>query len=209
MNNLAGLYQAQGDSAMRSRYKQALEIRKAARANSIPTMPKAWITSLRFTLLRRTSRVRSRFSNRHWRSEERRLGEQHPDYAQSLDKLASLYVAQADFARAEPLSNRHWRSEERLGEQHPSYATSLDNLAQLYQAQADYARAEPLLKQALEIRKAALGEQHPSYVQSLNNLAMLYQYQADYARAEPLLKQALEIRRAARVNSIPIMPQSE
>ena len=122
------------------------------------------------------------------------LGENHPDYATSLNNLAALYQAQGDYARAEPLFRQALEIRKKaLGENHPDYATSLNNLAVLYKAQGDYARAEPLFRQALEIRKKALGENHPDYASSLNNLAALYQAQGDYARAEPLLRQAVTI----------------
>ena len=124
------------------------------------------------------------------------LGENHPEYATSLNNLASLYCAQGDYARVEPLYRQALEIRKKvLGENHPDYAMSLDNLALLYRDQGDYARAEPLCRQALEIRKKVLGENHPDYAMSLDNLARLYHVQGDYARAEPLCRQALEIRK--------------
>ncbi len=41
---------------------------------------------------------------------KRALGENHPDYAGSLNNLAMLYQDMADFAKAEPLSAKPWRS---------------------------------------------------------------------------------------------------
>jgi CHAT domain-containing protein len=80
------------------------------------------------------------------------LGEQHPDYAASLNRLAFLYSSQGDHARAEPLFRQALViRKQALGEQHPAHATCLHNLAFLYHAQGDYARAEPLLRQGLEI----------------------------------------------------------
>ncbi len=38
------------------------------------------------------------------------LGEDHPDYATSLNNLAALYQAMGDHAAAYPSSARHWRS---------------------------------------------------------------------------------------------------
>ena len=41
------------------------------------------------------------------------LGEEHPDYAQSLNNLAALYRAMGAYDRAEPLFARPWRSRRR------------------------------------------------------------------------------------------------
>ena len=126
------------------------------------------------------------------------LGEQHPDYAASLNNLASLYRAMGRHAEAEPLLVRSLAIRRAaLGEQHPDYAASLNNLASLYRAMGRHAEAEPLLVAAMEIRRAALGEQHPDYVASLNSLAMLYESTGRHAEAEPLLVRSLAIRRAA------------
>ena len=126
------------------------------------------------------------------------LGEQHPDYAASLNNLALLYDAMGRHAEAEPLYKQAMEiCRTALGEQHPDYATSLNNLAALYVAMGRHAEAEPLSKQAIEIYRMALGEQHPDYAASLNNLAELYRAMGRHAEAEPLSKQAMEICRTA------------
>ena len=58
------------------------------------------------------------------------LGEQHPDYAGSLNNLAVLYDAMGRHAEAEPLYKQAMEIRRTaLGERHPDYATSLNNLA--------------------------------------------------------------------------------
>ena len=55
--------------------------------------------------------------------------------ARSLNNLASLYQAQGDYARAEPLYRRSlaiW--EKALGPEHPDVATIRENLETLYRA---------------------------------------------------------------------------
>ena len=116
------------------------------------------------------------------------LGADHPDYATSLNNLASLYRAMGDYARAEPMYREALAIRKKaLGADHPDYARSLNNLALLYKAMGDHARAEPMYREALAIGKKALGEDHPDYATSLNNLAALYHDMGDYARAEPML----------------------
>jgi tetratricopeptide (TPR) repeat protein len=132
------------------------------------------------------------------------LGENHPDYAISLNNLGRLYQSMGDYAKAEPL----YRSalmirKQTLGENHPDYSNSLNNLATLYDDMADYPKAEPLFRSALAIRKLTLGESHADYAQSLNNLAGLCQHMGNYTEAEPLFRQALEIRKRALGDSHP------
>ncbi len=58
------------------------------------------------------------------------LGEDHPDYAASLNNLARLYRAMGDHAAALPLYRQALEIHRTtLGEDHPDYATSLNNLA--------------------------------------------------------------------------------
>jgi tetratricopeptide (TPR) repeat protein len=126
------------------------------------------------------------------------LGEHHPDYANSLNSLASLYLAMGDHAAALPLFHQALEIRRTaLGEHHPDYATSLHNLAALYLAMGDHAAALPLYRQAVEITRTALGENHPDLATSLNNLAALYRAMGDHAAALPLCRQALEIARTA------------
>ena len=125
------------------------------------------------------------------------LGEDHPDFATSLNNLALLYHSMGRYAEAEPLYKQDLEiSRKALGEDHPDFATSLNNLALLYDSMGRYAEAEPLYEQALEIRRSVLGEDHPDFAASLNNLAGLYYSMGRSTEAEPLYEQALEICRS-------------
>jgi len=125
-----------------------------------------------------------------------RLGENHPDVAQSLNNLALLYRSQGRYTEAEPLYVQALELRRTLlGENHPDVATSLNNLALLYSSQGRYTEAEPLYLQALELCRNLLGENHPHVASSLNNLALLYDSQGRYSEAEPLYVQALELYR--------------
>jgi tetratricopeptide (TPR) repeat protein len=122
----------------------------------------------------------------------KRLGEEHPDVATSLNNLAGLYRSQGKYEEAEPLFRSALEMSKRLlGEEHPDVATSLNNLAGLYRSQGKYEEAEPLYRSALEKRKRLLGEEHPNVATSLNNLAALYSSQGKYEEAEPLYRSAL------------------
>jgi CHAT domain-containing protein/tetratricopeptide (TPR) repeat protein len=124
------------------------------------------------------------------------LGENHPDYAQSLNNLATLRQALGEYTEAEPLFQQAIAITKRgVGVNHLHYAISLHNLAALYEALGEYAKEEPLYRSALEITKHLLGENHPEYAGRLNNLAAMYKNRGEHAKAMPMYRQALEIRR--------------
>ncbi|MBN3884014.1 MAG: tetratricopeptide repeat protein [Nostoc sp.] len=127
---------------------------------------------------------------------KKRLGEEHPFVAESLNNLALLYESQGRYSEAEPLYIQDLvLTRKLLGEEHLGVATSLNNLAVLYNSQGRYSEAEPLYIQALALTRKLLGEEHLDVAQSLNNLAVLYDYQSRYSEAEPLHIQALALRR--------------
>jgi CHAT domain-containing protein len=128
---------------------------------------------------------------------QRLLGEDHPDYAHSLNNLAVLYRDMGDYRRALPLLEqaRDLR-QRRLGEDHPHYALSLYNLATLYLDMGDYRRALPLYEQARDLRRRLLGEDHPDYARSLHSLAGLHIARNRYAQAAPSCAEALSRQRA-------------
>ncbi|MDZ8088507.1 MAG: tetratricopeptide repeat protein, partial [Nostoc sp. DedQUE12b] len=127
---------------------------------------------------------------------KKRLGEEHPNFAASLNSLALLYYSQGRYSEAEPLYIQALALRRKLlGEEHPSLATSLNNLAALYRSQGRYSEVEPLLIQALALTRKLLGEEHPDVALSLNNLALLYYSQGRYSEVEPLYIQALALTR--------------
>jgi tetratricopeptide (TPR) repeat protein len=99
---------------------------------------------------------------------EKKLGEDHPDVATSLNNLADLYRKQGRYPEAEPLFLRSLSiKEKQLGADHPSVATSLNNLAFLYNAQGNYVEAKTLSQRALTILQQKLGDHHPHTQKSL------------------------------------------
>jgi CHAT domain-containing protein len=140
---------------------------------------------------------------------EAALGKNHPDVAQSLNNLATLYSDQGMYGQAEPLYQRALAIREAaLGTDHPNVATSLNNLAALYVKQGMYGQVEPLYQRALAIQEAALGKDHPHVATSLNNLATLYRDQGLYGQAELLYQRALAIMEAALGKNHPHVAQS-
>jgi len=128
------------------------------------------------------------------RIQQKVLGPEHPDTANTLNNLGLLYQAMRAYAKAEPPTQEALQIEEKVfGPAHPATATSLNNLALLYNAMGEYAKAEPLLQEALQIRQKVLGEEHPATAASLNNLATLYVTMGEYTKAQPLYQKAVGI----------------
>ena len=138
-----------------------------------------------------------------------RLGENHPDYASSLNNLALLYHSQGKYQKAEPLFIQALEvRKDILGENHLDIAQSLNNLALIYHSQGKYEKAEPLYLQALELAKQQLGENHPHVATNLNNLGEFYRSQGKYEKAELLYIQALELRKQLLGENHPYIAQS-
>ncbi len=121
-------------------------------------------------------------------------GNENPQFAFSLNGLATLYYSQGKYNEAEPLYRRSLSiREKQLGENNPDFAQSLNNLAGLYISQGKYNEAEPLYRRSLSIREKQLGENHLDFAQSLIGLALLYYSQGKYKVAEPLYLRSLSI----------------
>src|SRR5208337_311260 len=85
------------------------------------------------------------------------VGEEHPDYATSLNNFAELYGAMGAYDRAEPLLLQALEIEQKaLGKEHPGYAISLNNLAGLYQATNRPQQAFATLGRGMEIEQLNL-----------------------------------------------------
>ena len=73
-----------------------------------------------------------------------------PGTAMSLDGLATIYYAQGQYAKAEPLYKRSLDiCKRKLGENHPQTADTTDGLAITYAKQGRFAEAEPLYDRAV------------------------------------------------------------
>lgn len=122
------------------------------------------------------------------------LGDQHPDYASSLNQLALILTDLGNYDTASILFNQVLLiRRSALGKDHPDYASSLDNLAVLYYSTGKYRDGILLLEEALRIRRKALGEKHPDYAETLNNLAAFHYVLGEYEAALPLYRESCSI----------------
>jgi len=122
------------------------------------------------------------------------LGEEHPDYAITLDNLAGIYTYLGNYEKAETLLLQAIQIKKKaLGEGHPDYATSINNLAELYRTMGNYEKSEPLFLQALQIHKKVYGEEHSDYSISLTNLAILNILLKNDKKADSMVIKAFHI----------------
>jgi CHAT domain-containing protein/Tfp pilus assembly protein PilF len=125
---------------------------------------------------------------------ENALGPDHPDVADALEWLASLYDKQGRYAEAEPFYKRALAIYEKArGPDHPDVASALIGLGSLYREQGRYAEAEPLLRRALAIDEKELAPNDPVLAGALGRLASLLSFQGRSAEAESLFKRSLAI----------------
>jgi tetratricopeptide (TPR) repeat protein len=99
------------------------------------------------------------------------LGEVHPSVATSLNNLASTYYAQGRYSEAEAIYKRVFQLKRcLLGKKHASLIPSLNNLASVYHAQNRYRDAVSLYVRAMQLSTEIWGETHPNTVSVQQNL---------------------------------------
>ena len=122
------------------------------------------------------------------------LGEEHPEYAQSLNNQALLYYSTGNYARAVPPLQEAIKIQKKLlGKQHPQYAFNVNSLAVLYRSMGRFEEAEPLFREARSIQLHVRGKEHPEYAIASSNLAGIYKSLGEYSRADPLYREAKRI----------------
>jgi CHAT domain-containing protein/tetratricopeptide (TPR) repeat protein len=195
LNNLAGLYEAQGRYAdAEPLYKREIAIYEKTFGTDHPNFARALSgLAVLYTHQARYGDA-ERLYIRVLAIREKALGPKHPDVATSLNDLAELYYHQGRYPEGEPLLKRSLAIRENLlGPNSSEVAETLNDLASFYIQESRYAEAESIFQRALAIEEKALGLDHPDLASVLNNLSGLYYDEGRYAEAGPLLKRSLEI----------------
>ena len=126
--------------------------------------------------------------------QERNLGQNSADMAQTLNSLGLLYRRQARYQEAIALHERALELRQRiLGEGHPKTAESLHNLAMIHADLGKYQQAERLYLHVLSLKERIKGPDHLDVASTLNNLGMVAYQQGHYAQAETAYQRALAI----------------
>jgi CHAT domain-containing protein/tetratricopeptide (TPR) repeat protein len=121
-------------------------------------------------------------------------GENHKEYANSLNTLGVMYIKTGQYKKTELLYLQATEIRKRiLGDKHPDYANSLSNLGLLYLETGQYNKAESILTQSKDLHKQLYGETHAYYANCLNSLGVLYKKLGQYEKALVQLKMASDI----------------
>ena len=124
----------------------------------------------------------------------KKLGKDHPDYAESLSNLGHIYMLQGKLNDAKEMLNSAYDILEKGGHrQTPQYATSLYNLAYYYSYLVDPKRADKLVTEVLKYNEKKYGKRHPDYAYALALLAYLRNGEGKYKEAGDVLTEALSI----------------
>jgi tetratricopeptide (TPR) repeat protein len=100
------------------------------------------------------------------------FGTNHNSYANALNTLATVYVAQQKYDEAEGLYRRALAIREKvLGKDHLDVAHTLTNLSLVYSLQRKFGEAEGVLRRALAIQEKAPGENDVTVAMTLGLLA--------------------------------------
>ena len=126
--------------------------------------------------------------------EERGLGPDHIDVAQTLNNRGSALRRLGRFAEARESYDRARAIRvAKLGPEHPDTATTINNLGLLAMAQGDAAAALVHHRRALLVWHAAYGERHPKVAEALTDLASTELAAGERSAAKGSLERAAAI----------------
>jgi non-specific serine/threonine protein kinase/serine/threonine-protein kinase len=194
MNNLAGVYQAQGEYSLAERlYVPVLAINQRRLGPEHPDTL-AVMNNLSFLY-----QVQGKYAEAEQMAGQtleivRRVeGPEHPHTVVTMNNLATIYRDQGKHAQAEPLLVQALDAVRRTKGPNDYFTlATMHNLANCYRAQGKVAQAEPLALQTLEGKRRLLGPEHPFTLATMGVLGRIYVDQGKYAQAEPLLVEAWE-----------------
>jgi len=123
-----------------------------------------------------------------------RLGENNPDVAENLYRLARAYSNQGQYPKAESLFRRALAIRETIrGPEHMEVAASIYGLAGNLNSQGRFAEAEKLALRSLAIREKLQGPEHVEVAEGLNELGLLSGYLGRPQEGERMFRRSMEI----------------
>jgi len=121
-------------------------------------------------------------------------GEEHPDVAESYNKLCAVYTDQAKYEKALKYNQKAlaiWLNV--YGEDHSTIAKSYTSMGIIYEKIGEYAKALEYFQKSLGIRMNVFGEQHPDVAMCYNNIGVIYDLQSEYEKALECYQNSLAI----------------
>jgi CHAT domain-containing protein/Tfp pilus assembly protein PilF len=142
------------------------------------------------------------------RIQERELGPEHLDVADTLSDIGLLLEDTGDFIEAKSILERAFALREKtLGPDHELVAKSLQKMGLIFHAMGDYTEAKTLFERALPILEQAFGLEHPSVAAILIDFGYLFKDMGDYTRAMQCDERALAIREKVYGDKHPLVAQ--
>ncbi|ETS76425.1 hypothetical protein PFICI_11812 [Pestalotiopsis fici W106-1] len=127
-----------------------------------------------------------------------RLGREHPETLDSIDRLASIYYDQKRWRDSEQLEAELWKSrKESLGFNDQLTLKNMSNVATVLANQDRHEEAEELRVELLKLRKEVLGQDHPDTIRSMADLGSTFSHQDRFEEAKELQVKAMEISKEA------------
>jgi CHAT domain-containing protein/tetratricopeptide (TPR) repeat protein len=140
------------------------------------------------------------------------LPENHPDIAESLGRLASLYELQA--LSKDPTTKQHLLDQAEVMHQQvyevaqknplqdKLLVTALNNLAATYHRQNKFAEAERLYNESLQVQESKFKQYESSIATTRKNLADNYRDQRNFSLAETLYQQVMVMEQLVTPNTL-------
>ncbi|MEM9596027.1 MAG: serine/threonine-protein kinase [Acidobacteriota bacterium] len=127
-----------------------------------------------------------------------KVGDEHRDFARSLDALGFLELLQGRSDDAESLLLRALELRRRsMGEEHAETALTIEHLGEMHSVAGNLERAEEFLRRAVAAFEASLPDKHPLTSGARTLLAALLAETGRCNLAGPLVEQAVAVRQEA------------
>ena len=124
--------------------------------------------------------------------------EEHLDTVATYSNIAGIYDCQKDYTQAMEWYRKGLGICEKVcGDEHLDTVVAYSNIAGVYCRQKDHARALEYYQKALGICEKIWGKEHPDTATLYNNIALVYATQGDFAQAMKWHEKALAIREKA------------
>ncbi len=196
LNNLGNIAYAEGDlTASETYYERALAMHQAIEQGGRGEALVLRNLGSVFALRDQHEQARDHFQ-RAWEMRLQLLGEDHPDTADALYRVADSQVSMGELDAAEETYLRVLERYRTLyGDRHPRTAWLLHSIGILKWRQGDLDAAEPYWSEALAIRREVLDPMHPDIGASLNAMTFVMRDQGRLDEAHEVLLEVLEIAR--------------